>query len=268
MVISSAACSGTSAQTVADVQHSLESPTLAHSCSLVGWTKTSKAQCHVWTIHWKQLFTLNDWSAALLRLKNVLKSFILWQENGTSILTHSDYLFFLHLIPYFIWRCTSSISHVLKHCIHFVVRPQRVANLRVSGINGWKRCVSFWICLLRDIECALLVPIKMCYGFSMSLPFTYHSCITQGVSEWARHEQLVKMTITSWVCFVEKRRTQFKCTHTSLYFLSLFRTSKTNQSNWYMLGACMHIFYFLVSLQIRSIHILAYGPQTSILRTG
>lgn len=137
-------------------------------------------------------------------------------------------------------RWTLYISHVLKRCIHFVIRLQLVANLPVSGINDWKRCVSFWICLLSDVECVLL--IKMYHGFSVSLPFTYHFRITQGLSEQARHKQLVKMTITSWVCVVKEQHTQFKCMRTrpranfkseSLqFYVCLFRMSKTNQSNW------------------------------------
>lgn len=158
----------------------------------------------------------------------------LWKENGASILTHSDYFFFLHLTPYF-------ISHMLKRCIRFVIRLQRVVNLRVSGINDWKRCVSFWICLLSDVECALLLPIKMCYGFSMSLPFTYHSA----VSEWARHEQLVKMTITSWVCFVKKRQTQFKCTHTHPCIFCLSVQNIKNKSIKLIHVGCRHAYFLL-----------------------
>lgn len=155
-----------------------------------------------------------------------------------------------------------------------------MANLFFFFWNKWMETV----CLF-EFACSVKlsvfhVPIKMYYGFRMSLPFTYHFRIKQGLSQnrrgtsrWSKWQRFPESVLSS-----NSILNSNACAH-QIFAQIPVPTSSTKpciflslcsdcQKQVNQIDECSVFFPFLMTLKMCYIHILAYGHQATILRAG
>lgn len=202
---------------------SLASPTLAHSCSLVGWIKTGRTHCHVWTIHLDQLLAFNYCCAvpALLRLEKNTPTYVLngqimaiktfdrsteypYKHKVTVTLMVSPvFFFYFHFLLYFIWRFISYISDSTLWS-----QLQQGATF-VCFFKNWKHCVYLFefnfVCSVTLSMCSMC--LLRCTMVS-ACHFHFHTISALNWAKVVTEQADGQMIITSWVCFVKKQPTK------------------------------------------------------------